>query len=242
MPAHVLLILPCLDEERGLALVLAGLPEVAGGLRVVVVDNGSQDQSASVARSLGAELVEEAQRGYGAACLRGIAEHAGEEIVAFVDADGSDYPEDLLRILAPIEAGEADLVIGSRMRSKESRAALMPQARYGNRLAAFLLRTCFGLRGCTDLGPFRAIRAASLEKLGMRDRNYGWTVEMQAKAALCALRVCEVPVRYRTRLGASKITGTLRGTLGASWKILWTIFRLRVTARSSPCAPSRPAS
>lgn len=226
--SRVLLILPCLDEERGLAVVLGALPPVEGGLRVVVADNGSKDRSAEVARSFGAEVVREPERGYGAACLRGMQEHEGEEIVAFVDADGSDYAEELTKVLEPILAGDADLVIGSRMLEAESRRALLPQARYGNRLASFLLRNLFGLRPCTDLGPFRAMRAERLFALGMRDRNYGWTVEMQARAALARLRVVEVPVRYREREGVSKITGTVRGTLGASWKILWTIFRLRL--------------
>lgn len=232
MSARVLLILPCLNEEEGLPIVLRALPPVDGGLRVVVVDNGCTDGSARVAREYGAEVVEEPERGYGAACLRGMSERRGEDIIAFVDADGSDHAEELASILAPLDEGRADLVIGSRMRIAESRRALLPQSRYGNRLAAFLLRNFFGLRDCTDLGPFRAMRASKLLALGMCDRNYGWTVEMQARAASSGLRVVEVPVRYRQRRGVSKITGTLRGTLGASWKILWTIFRLRLTLRS----------
>ena len=233
MMSRVLLILPCLNEEEGLPLVLGALPEVEGGLRVVVVDNGSTDQSANVARDHGATVVTEAERGYGAACLRGMAEYQDEEIIAFVDADGSDFAEELRDILVPLDEGRADLVIGSRMRLPESRKALLPQSRHGNRLAAFLLRNLFGLRDCTDLGPFRAMRAVALLELGMRDRNYGWTVEMQARAALAKLRVVEVAVRYRERRGVSKITGTFRGTVGASWKILWTIFRLRMTLRAT---------
>ena len=190
MTARVLLILPCLDEEAGLQVVLPELPEVEGGLRIVVVDNGSSDRSAEVARELGAEVVAETERGYGAACLRGMAEHRGEEIVAFVDADGSDYSEELALLLEPLDAGEADFVIGSRMILAASRRALLPQSRYGNRLASFLLRTLFALRPCTDLGPFRAIRADALFALGMRDRNYGWTVEKayRKSQAPCAAR------------------------------------------------------
>ncbi len=227
---ETLVVIPCLDEEEGLPLVLRDLPWERESLRVVVVDNGSTDRSAEVARAGGAEVVREDERGYGAACLRGIAERNGERFVAFVDADYSDHPEQLVEILRPLKDGRADLVIGSRMIQREARAALLPQARYGNRLAGFLLRVLYGQRA-TDLGPFRAITSRALDQIGMRDRNYGWTVEMQVRAARAKLRTVEVPVRYRSRKGVSKITGTIRGTLGASTKILWTLFRLRLTRR-----------
>ena len=227
---ETLVVIPCLDEEEGLPLVLRDLPWERESLRVVVVDNGSTDRSAEVARAGGAEVVREDERGYGAACLRGIAERNGERFVAFVDADYSDHPEQLVEILRPLKDGRADLVIGSRMIQCEARAALLPQARYGNRLAGFLLRVLYGQRA-TDLGPFRAITSRALDQIGMRDRNYGWTVEMQVRAARAKLRTVEVPVRYRSRKGVSKITGTIRGTLGASTKILWTLFRLRLTRR-----------
>lgn len=207
-------------------MVLADLPH-REELRVVVVDNGSSDRSAAVAHAHGAEVVREERRGYGAACLAGIAAAKGERIVAFLDADYSDYPEELPRILAPLREECADLVIGSRMIRRDARRALLPQARYGNRVAAFVLRVLFG-QPATDLGPFRAITSPALRQLHMADRGFGWTVEMQAKAALCGLRTVEVPVRYRKRRGASKITGTWRGTIGAGWKILYTLFRLRL--------------
>jgi hypothetical protein len=148
-------------------------------------------------------------------------------VVAFLDADQSDDPADLPALLAPIVAGEADLVVGSRVLGQREPGSLTPVQAFGNALAARLLRWWFGLRA-TDLGPFRAIRWPALESLGMRDRDYGWTVEMQARGARAGLRVVEVPVRYRRRIGRSKISGTLRGVIGAGWKILFTIARVRL--------------
>ena len=224
---EVLLIIPCLNEEEGLAQVLRALPIQEEGLRVVVVDNGSTDNSAKVAEDLGVLVVREERRGYGAACLRGIAQRSNEDIVAFLDADFSDDPREITQILAPLREGSADFVLGSRMLLQASRRALLPQARYGNRLAALLLRLFFGHR-CTDLGPFRALTWDALTRIGMQDQNFGWTVEMQAKAGLLGLRCVEIPVSYKERVGTSKITGTLRGTLAASYKILWTLFKLRL--------------
>ncbi len=235
-----LLVMPCLDEEAALPRVLADLPLDAPWLRVVVVDNGSRDQSAEVARSFGVEVVREERRGYGAACLRGIAERRDEEIVAFLDCDHADDPRMLPVLLAPIREGRADLVLGSRMLRPQARRALPLQARFGNRLAAYLLRRWFGL-ACTDLGPFRAIRADALARLDMQDRDYGWTVEMQAKAGLAGLRSVEIAVPYRPRIGRSKITGTLRGTLLASYKILKTLWILRRGRhRRGPTPPEPP--
>lgn len=221
-----IVILPCLDEEESLPKVLGDLPVEAEGLRIVVVDNGSTDRSAEVAARCGAEVVREVERGYGAACLRGMQEIGDEEFVVFLDADYSDDPREIGLLLAPLRAREADFVLGSRMLLPEARAALMPQARFGNRLASLLLGRWYGLR-CTDLGPFRALTAEALRSLEMEDRGFGWTVEMQAKAGWKGLRFVEIPVHYRARVGKSKITGTLRGTLGASYKILSTLFGLR---------------
>ncbi|MCP3918250.1 MAG: glycosyltransferase family 2 protein [bacterium] len=228
--------MPALDEEEAIAAVLAEIPR---GLAhaVVVCDNGSHDGTARVAREAGAHVVREDRRGYGQACLtaldavfaRGSVEAApgapfeGDDVIVFLDADHSDYPEDALAIVAPIAAGEADFVIGSRVLGGASLSALLPQAWFGNRLACFLMRVLFGAR-YTDLGPFRAITAHALRHLAMRDRDFGWTVEMQLKAKVAGLRTSEVPVRYRTRIGRSKITGTLSGTLRAGWKILsWIV-------------------
>jgi glycosyltransferase involved in cell wall biosynthesis len=225
----VALVIPALDEERSLALVLAEIPRERFR-EVVVADNGSADLTADVARAAGATVVREERRGYGAACLAGIARLRANppDIVVFLDADHSDDPADLESLLAPLNRGEADFVIGSRVLGIREPGAFTPVQAFGNALAAALLRLCFGAR-VTDLGPFRAIRWDALERLRMRDRDYGWTVEMQARALRLGLRVTEVPVRYRRRrLGRSKVAGTVRGALGAGWKILFTIARVRL--------------
>ncbi len=219
-------IIPVLNEEESLPLVLEAIPPDLVH-EIIVVDNGSTDRSAEVARLAGATVIHEPHRGYGAACLRGIAATDGHEIIVFLDGDYSDYPEDMRDLLLPVIAGETDMVIGSRMITLESRRALLPQARFGNQLAAVLMRLLFGIR-CTDLGPFRVIRRSALLALEMQDKDFGWTVEMQLRAHLRKIRVSELPVRYRKRVGVSKITGTLSGTLRASYKILKTIFGYRL--------------
>jgi glycosyltransferase involved in cell wall biosynthesis len=218
-------LIPALNEEQAIAQVLAAIP---AGLaqEVVVVDNGSTDRTAEVAHSLGARVVSEPRRGYGQACLSGLAALKPVDIVVFLDGDYSDYPEEIPALLDPILRGEADLVIGSRVLGQREAGALLPQQRLGNALATWLIRLLFGVR-YTDLGPFRAIRAEALKRLEMQDRNYGWTVEMQVKAARAGLRLAEVPVRYRRRLGVSKISGTLKGTIKAGYKIIATILRYR---------------
>jgi glycosyltransferase involved in cell wall biosynthesis len=233
---RVAVLMPALDEEVALPLVLSAIPRNQVDL-VVVVDNGSSDRTAAVAREGGALVVSEPRRGYGQACLAGlrllfegapgIGPLRGDDIVVFLDADRSDFPEELPIVVGPVLSREADLVVGSRMIDPASRAALLPQSRFGNRLACLLIRILFGVRH-TDLGPFRAIRVDALEHLRMSDRDFGWTIEMQLKAAVAGLRVREVPVRYRPRIGKSKITGTLAGSLGASWKILGWIFGWRI--------------
>jgi glycosyltransferase involved in cell wall biosynthesis len=227
-------VIPALDEREAIGLVLAALPP--GVRRVIVVDNGSTDGTGEVARAAGAHVVREPRRGYGRACLTGLAELGRlgpPDVVAFLDADYSDHPEELRQLVEPIVEDRADLVVGSRMLRPDSRRALTPQARFGNRLAAFLLRRLYGLEA-TDLGPFRAVRWTTLARLGMRDTGFGWTVEMQAKAALARARYAEVAVSYRPRIGRSKISGTLVGSIRAGTKILWCLARLRGTA-----APTR---
>ncbi|QKG51936.1 glycosyltransferase family 2 protein [Hymenobacter sp. BRD67] len=222
-------LIPAHNEERSIGLVLGEIP---AGLvhEVVVVDNASTDNTAGAARAAGATVVAAPRPGYGQACLAGLAYYAAQpagripEIIVFLDGDHSDFPAEIPDLLAPILSGAAALVIGSRALGQCEPGALLPQQRFGNWLASRLLRLRYGGTH-TDLGPFRAIRADALARLGMADTNYGWTVEMQVKAARLGLPVVEVPVRYRRRIGVSKVSGTVRGTLGAGYKILWTIFK-----------------
>jgi len=227
---HVVAIIPALNEEASIGLVLRDLPRSAVA-RVIVVDNGSSDGTTAAATLAGATVVREPRRGYGSACLAGIAALPPEcDVVVFLDADHSDHAEEVVLVLAPIASGSADLVIGSRLLGAAEPGALLPQARFGNRLACFLMRVLFGHR-FTDLGPFRAITRAALDRIGMVDTNFGWTVEMQVKALQHRLRVAEVPVSYRRRTGVSKITGTVSGTVRAGTKILWTILKYATWAR-----------
>lgn len=235
-------VIPALNEEESLPLVLGDLADLgpARPRRIVVADNGSSDGTARVARDGGAVVVSAARAGYGSACLAGLSwlrEHGPPAVVVFLDADWSDHPEELPRLVAPIVGGEADLVIGSRILGEREPGALLPQARVGNRVACLLIRLLYGHR-FTDLGPFRAIRWEALERLGMGDPDFGWTAEMQVKALRHGLRVTEVPVSYRRRVGVSKITGTIQGTLRAGYKILWTVLRHafvgQKTARKRP--------
>ena len=219
-------VIPALNEEASLPLVLAQLPR-SSVRRIVVADNGSTDATARVAREGGAEVVAATRRGYGSACLAGLAHlrrTGPPDIVVFIDADYSDHPEELPAVVAPILAGTADLVIGSRVLGRRERGALLPQARAGNLVACLLIRIFYGHR-FTDLGPFRAIRWEALERIGMADPDFGWTAEMQVKAVRLGLRCAEVPVSYRRRVGVSKITGTITGTVRAGYKILWTVAR-----------------
>ncbi|MFH0793328.1 MAG: glycosyltransferase family 2 protein [bacterium] len=218
---RISVVIPAFNEESSLPLVLSALPK-AMLQEVIVVDNASTDRTAEFAARGGARVVRETRRGYGSACLAGIAALKPTDIVVFIDADFSDHPEELPQVVAPIVAGTHDFVVGSRMIGEAEPGALLPQARYGNRLATFLIRVLWGHR-YTDLGPFRAIRYESLCAIGMCDTNFGWTVEMQIKAIKKRLRITEVPVRYRRRVGVSKITGTVSGTLRAGTKILYTI-------------------
>ncbi len=220
-------VIPARNEEGAIGLVLADLPDWVDA--VVVADNGSNDRTAAVARAAGAIVVYEPQPGYGAACLAGIAALPRVDIVVFADGDRSDYVEDMAAIVDPILidpklAGAADLVIGSRaLGGREAGSMTVPQV-FGNWLATRLIRLIWGVR-YTDLGPFRAISRPALDRLGMADRTFGWTVEMQLKAIEKGLRVLEVPVRYRARIGVSKISGTVKGTILAGTKILSLIGR-----------------
>lgn len=218
-------VIPALNEEESLGSVLDSIPRPLIR-RVIVADNGSTDATARIAGDRGAIVVREEHRGYGAACLRALDALAQDppDIVLFLDADGSDDPSEAGAVLQPILDGRADLVVGSRVLGRSDPGALTPHARFGNGLATRLLALLYGAR-YTDLGPFRAIRYEALLRLRMRDRDFGWTVEMQIKAARQGLRHVEVPVRYRRRVGRSKISGTLGGSVRAGVKILATVFR-----------------
>lgn len=228
-PPLIDVIIPAFNEEQSIAKVLAEIPKEL--IReVLVVDNNSSDRTGAVAAAAGATILREPRPGYGYACLAGMAHCFGRpkteqpDIIVFLDGDYSDFPADMTALIAPILQGEADMVIGSRALGEREAGSMLPQQIFGNWLATTLLRWFYGAR-FTDLGPFRAIRREALEQIGMQDTTYGWTVEMQLKAARLKLRHVEVPVRYRRRIGTSKVSGTVKGTLGAGYKILWTIFR-----------------
>ena len=221
---NISIIIPAINEEESIGLVLNDIPKDIAR-EIIVVDNGSHDNTANVAENLGAKVMLEPLRGYSSACLRGISVLKKDtDIVVFLDGDYSDYPQDMHTILKPILAGNAEMVIGSRMLGVREKGALLPQALFGNKLAAFLIRLFWGFR-YTDLGPFRAITYKVLLSLNMADKNFGWTVEMQIKALKKGLRIVEVPVRYRRRIGKSKTTGTFSGTVRAGTKIIYTIFK-----------------
>ncbi|MBC8108386.1 MAG: glycosyltransferase family 2 protein [Anaerolineae bacterium] len=234
---RIAVVIPAWNEEGSIGRVIDDLPkEWVRADRVIVADNNSTDYTADVARKFGATVVSAKQQGYGSACLAGLAcleelnPDDQPQIVVFVDADYSDHPEQLPLLVDPIARGEADLVIGSRMLKPQPAGAMLPQAMFGNKLACFLIRIFFRQR-YTDLGPFRAISWEALRALRMRDTNFGWTVEMQIKAARQKLRIVEVSVDYRPRIGMSKITGTVSGSLRAGYKILYTIFRYGLVRR-----------
>ena len=236
-------IIPALDEEGSIGRVVRGFYN-RGVARVIVADNGSSDATSDAATDAGAFVAWEPTRGYGRACLAGMAALSSADIVVFADGDGCDDPDDLHHITRPIAEGAADLCIGSRMSGISEAGALPAHSRFGNRLAAMLMRLLFGQR-VTDMGPFRAIRRDVLESFGMSEPNFGWNVEMQAKAALGGWRVAEVPVRYRLRMsGRSKITGNLRKSLKAGYVIISTILRIRLTCRKhdSSAKPNGPTS
>lgn len=223
----IAVVIPAHDEAEGILKVIGDLPR-DWVQEVVVTDNASNDDTAGVAEALGATVLRESRKGYGWACLRALdylaQKEVKPEIVVFLDADYSDHPEELPELVKPILEGRADMVIGSRALGKRERGALTPQQIFGNWLATRLLHLIYGAR-FTDLGPFRAIRWEALQQINMQDKTYGWTVEMQVKAAKLGLRSMEVPVRYRRRIGHSKVSGTVKGVIGAGYKILWTLFR-----------------
>jgi glycosyltransferase involved in cell wall biosynthesis len=223
----VRVIIPAFNEENGIGQVIDEIPKEHVS-EIIVVNNNSTDNTEDIAKAGGATVLREPTPGYGRACLMGIqylSTIAGKtDIVVFLDADHSDYPEELPTLVQPIVIGEADMVIGSRSLGNKERGSMTPQQVFGNWLATRLLKIIYGVE-FTDLGPFRAIRYSALLSLNMQDKTYGWTVEMQVKAAKQKLKSVEVPVRYRKRIGFSKISGTIKGTILAGYKILYTIFK-----------------
>ncbi|MEQ8301885.1 MAG: glycosyltransferase family 2 protein [Cyclobacteriaceae bacterium] len=220
-------IIPAFNEENGVGQVIAEIPRDLVR-EIIVVNNASTDSTERIAREAGATVLKEQTPGYGRACLKGIeylkSLSTPPDIVVFLDADHSDYPEEMGSLVAPINENKADMVIGSRVRGNKEAGSMTPQQIFGNWLATRLLRLFYGVK-FTDLGPFRAIRYDMLIAIDMQDKTYGWTVEMQLKAAKQKFRCAEVPVRYRKRIGFSKISGTVKGTISAGYKILYTIFR-----------------
>ena len=223
---NICVIIPAFNEENGIGKVIQEIPK---GLisEIIVVNNASTDSTEKIAAENGATVLREVIPGYGRTCLKGIHYLANKslppEIVVFLDADHSDYPEEMIQLIQPILDNRADLVIGSRALGNREKGAMTPQQIFGNWLATRLLRMFYNVR-FTDLGPFRAIRFDKLLELEMQDKTYGWTVEMQLKAAKRGLKCVEIPVKYRKRIGVSKISGTVKGTVMAGYKIITTIF------------------
>ena len=220
---RVSVVIPTHNEAQAIGRVLADLPR-ALVTEVIVVDSNSTDGTPHLAGTMGARVIEEPRRGYGRACLTGLANTQNPDVVVFLDGDYSDRPSELPLILAPILEGRADITLGSRFGGTSSRGALPWHQSFGNRLAAGLIRLLYGVK-ISDLGPFRAGRADVLRALALAEATYGWAVEMIVKGAIAGFRIVEVPVSYHPRIGKSKISGTVKGTLGAAWFILSRIVR-----------------
>jgi glycosyltransferase involved in cell wall biosynthesis len=223
---RVSVVIPTYNEAQSIGLVLADIP--AGIVQqVLVVDSDSTDGTAQIARQMGAEVLPEPRRGYGRACLTGLAAVNAPDVVVFLDGDYSDRPAEMSRLLGPLREGAADIVIGSRLAGERMAGSMPWHAVFGNRLAARLIALFSGVR-LTDLGPFRAARYPALIALGLRESTYGWPVEMIVKGARRGLRITEVPVSYYPRIGSSKISGTFRGSIGAAWGILGAILKYQL--------------
>mgnify|MGYP006139628707 FL=1 len=219
-------IIPAYNEEKSIGLVINDIPDFVR--QILVVNNNSTDNTVQAALAAGALVLSEERQGYGSACLKGV-DYINEkenhpDILVFLDADYSDYPTELDKVIEPILRNDIDMVIGSRALGEKETGSMLPQQIYGNKIAITLMKWIYGVK-FTDLGPFRAIKFNKLIEIGMRDKDYGWTVEMQIKAVKNKLSFCEVPVSYRKRVGASKITGSVKGTIMAGYKIIFTLFK-----------------
>jgi glycosyltransferase involved in cell wall biosynthesis len=227
LTSKISVIIPAFNEENGVGQVIQEIPKHVVS-EIIVVNNASTDNTEQVALRHGATVLHEPVPGYGRACLKGIdylrKSNTPPDVVVFLDADHSDYPEEISKLVEPIERDGVDLVIGSRALGTKERGSMTPQQIFGNWLATRLLKMFYGVK-FTDLGPFRAIRFDKLIELNMQDKTYGWTVEMQLKAAKLGMACVEVPVGYRKRIGFSKISGTIKGTILAGYKIITTLFR-----------------
>jgi glycosyltransferase involved in cell wall biosynthesis len=227
---EIVVIIPALNEERAIGSVLAHIPSDVAA-EVVVVDNNSSDSTAKIAYNLGATVVRETRQGYGYACLKGIeyimSRHRRTDIVVFLDADYSDCPEEMTELIKPIIEQNYDMVLGSRLLGRHKKGAMPWHQVLGNQLSTAFINALYNVR-YTDLGPFRAIKFDKLLGLHMAEKRYGWTAEMQAKAAKQRLRCLEIPVSYRARIGTSKISGTLKGTMYAGFSILATLLKNRL--------------
>ncbi len=229
-PLKIGVVIPALNEEASIALVITGLLALLDSHgqvlvdEIIIADNGSEDNTAKLAITTGAKVVYQPTSGYGHACIKAISALDCVDIIVFMDGDNAFFPEQLPRLLQPLTEG-MDLVLGSRTLGYAEKGSLTPQQKWGNRLAVFLIQTLWGHQ-YTDLGPFRVIRRKVFETLDMQELTYGWTVEMQIKVLQAGYRVCEVPVNTRVRLGKSKISGTLKGSIGAAIGIISTIAKL----------------
>ncbi len=223
----VKVIIPAFNEQNAVGQVIEDIPKDLVD-EIVVIDNGSTDNTFDTAKNKGATALREERKGYGYACLKGMDYIASQkqlpDIIVFLDGDYSDYPEEMHKLVEPIIQKDADLVIGSRALGRKEKGSMTIQQVFGNWLATFLIKAFYKVR-YTDLGPFRAVKYSSLMEIDMKDTTYGWTVEMQLKAAKKEMKIHEVPVNYRRRIGVSKVSGTVRGTIGAGYKIITTIFK-----------------
>lgn len=228
----ITVIIPAYNEEKSIGKVIQDIPGDSIN-HVIVVNNNSTDNTTEVAKNAGAIVLSEDRKGYGWACLKGIeySKTLQTDIIIFMDGDYSDYPEEITKVLAPILEKDFDMVIGSRVLGKREKGALTPQQVFGNWLATRLIKLVYKAK-FTDLGPFRAIKSDALEALNMTDKTYGWTIEMQIKAVKKKMLFCEVPVNYRKRIGVSKVSGTIKGTLLAGIKIIFAIWKYRLKQKN----------